>query len=120
VVAGDFAVIGGMAGVVQFVRIGRMGMVGGYSKLDRDVLPFSIADGIPAELRIINKINMERNGKGEQVKEVHDAFKTIVRSGMTLEEAAADLRERYPDSAEIAEMLEFAEQSDRGLARPKG
>ena len=116
----NYAVIGGYVGVVQFVKIGVMAMVGGYSKLAQDVLPYCIAEGVPAETRSINKIGMERKGKSpETIKVIADAFKKIMRSGMALDHVVKILRKEYPESVEIGEMLEFIANSDRGLARPR-
>ncbi len=116
----DNAIIGGYTGVVQFVKIGKMAMIGGYSKLTHDVLPFTIADGIPAEMRVINKIGMERNGKSkETIKIVSDAFKKIIRSTLTLEEATTEIQDIFPDSPEISEIIDFISKSRCGLARKK-
>lgn len=116
---GDYAVIMGKAGCVPFARVGTMGLVGGYSKLTHDVLPYCIADGIPAALRTINKVRMERCEKSKQaVSEALKAFKTIIRSNLSLDEAVAQLREEFPDSPEVNEMIDFALSSKLGLARP--
>ena len=119
---GDGAVIAGYTGVVQFCRIGRMSMLGGYSKLTQDILPFTIAEGIPAHIRTVNRIRMSRFGKFEdqQIRNVSKAYKAIIRSGKALEDATAELREQFPDDANVAEMIAFAESSERGLARPRG
>jgi UDP-N-acetylglucosamine acyltransferase len=117
---GDDAQIGGMTGVVQFVRVGAMAYVGGYSKLVQDVLPFCIADGIPAELRSVNKVKMQRRDMtAEQIRAVTSAFKTIVRAGKTVEEAVDELTRAFPHSAEVGAMLDFLQKSERGLARPR-
>ena len=64
----DHAVIGGLAAVHQFCRIGKLAMIGGCSKVVQDVPPFMIADGNPAETRTVNKIGMERNGVSEEAQ----------------------------------------------------
>ncbi len=118
VIVGDHAIISGYCGIVQFVRVGAGAFIGGYSKLTQDALPYCIADGVPAETRTINKIGMERRGfSPETIRTVRQAFKTIIRSGLTLAEAAAELEEKFPDSPEVKQMLEFARASDIGLAR---
>ncbi len=117
---GDHAVIMGNAGIVPFARVGTMGLVGGYSKLVQDVLPFCIADGNPAELRSINKVKMERLGRSrEQIRVVGLAFRKIIRSGLSLEKAIEELRAEFPDSPDVSAMIEFALTSERGLARPR-
>lgn len=116
---GDYAIIGGHSGVVQFIRIGTMTMIGGFAKVSHDVLPFIIADGIPAVPRAVNKIGMTRRGKSSAaVKVVEDAFRVIFRSNLTTEEATKRLREQYPDDADVAHILEFIGQCTKGLARP--
>jgi UDP-N-acetylglucosamine acyltransferase len=118
---GDAAVIAGYTGVVQFCRIGRMAMLGGYSKLTQDILPFTIAEGIPAHIRTVNRIRMERFAgfSGEQIRAVSKAYKAMIRSGKSLEDAISELRVEFPDDANVAEMIAFAESSERGLARPR-
>ena len=118
---GDGAVIAGYTGVVQFCRIGRMAMLGGYSKLTQDILPFTIGEGIPAHIRTVNRIRMERFGgfDGDQIRNVGKAFKAIIRSGKPLEEAIADLNAKFPNDENVAEMTAFAASSERGLARPR-
>jgi len=114
----DYAIIGGYSGAVQFVRIGTMAMVGGYSKLTHDVLPYTIADGMPAEMRVINKIGMERNGVSrDSIKAVASAFKTIVHSNLTVKEAVEKIKQT--DCQEIDTIIEFISNSQKGLARSK-
>ncbi|MGW6011279.1 acyl-ACP--UDP-N-acetylglucosamine O-acyltransferase [Streptomyces sp. NPDC055210] len=59
---GDHAVIGGGSGLVQWVRVGRLAMVGGLTKVERDVLPFTVVDGVPARQRGLNHVGMRRHG----------------------------------------------------------
>ncbi|MDP7399592.1 MAG: hypothetical protein QF541_22165, partial [Lentisphaeria bacterium] len=117
---GDAAVIGGHSGVVQFVKIGTMSMVGGFSKLGQDVCSFCIADGVPAETRVTNKIGMQRNGKSpEQIQAVANAFRVIFQSDLPIDAAVAALRDSAAEFAEVQTMLDFIAASERGLARPK-
>ncbi len=116
----DAAVIGGMTGIIQFTKIGTMAMVGAYSKLDHDVPPYCIADGLPAELRAVNRIGMERHGKSpEAIQVMRHAFRRIFRAGLTLEKALDELTATYPDSPEIAALRAFAARSTRGICRPR-
>ena len=86
----------------------------------KEVLPYAIADGNPAELRAINKIGMERRGiSPETISAVNKAFKLLARSSMTVEQAVAQLREEYADIPEVQYMADFAESSQMGIARSK-
>ena len=81
----DYAVIGGLAAMHQFCRIGKMAMIGGCSKVVQDVPPFMMADGNPAETRTINKIGMERNGVSEEAQAaLRQAYKILFREGLTI------------------------------------
>src|SRR5437879_5546576 len=85
VIVEDKAVIGGLAAVHQFCRIGKMAMIGGCSKVVQDVAPFMLADGNPAETRTVNKVGMERNGISEDTQAaVRQAYKILFRQGLTI------------------------------------
>ena len=118
VVVGDHAIIAGLAAVHQFCRIGRYAMVGGCSKLVQDVAPFMMADGNPAETRFVNKVGLERAGfSPETIATLVKAYKTVFRSGLTLEKAVAQLEAESPSVPELREVVEFIRASQRGLAR---
>src|SRR5436190_2275213 len=86
----DHAVIGGLAAVHQFCRIGKMSIIGGCSKVVQDVPPFMLADGSPAETRTVNKVGLERNGVSEPAQSaLRQAFKILFREGLTIPNALA-------------------------------
>ncbi|MDA9741344.1 acyl-ACP--UDP-N-acetylglucosamine O-acyltransferase [Prochlorococcus sp. AH-736-L15] len=58
----DKAVIGGCLGIHQFVHIGYLAMIGGMTRVDRDVPPFCLAEGHPGRLRGLNRIGIKRSG----------------------------------------------------------
>ena len=58
----DYAIIGGCLGIHQFVHIGYLAMIGGMTRVDRDVPPFCLAEGHPGRLRGLNKIGIKRSG----------------------------------------------------------
>jgi UDP-N-acetylglucosamine acyltransferase len=116
---GDAAVLSGHVGVVQFVKIGKMAFVGGYSKLAQDVLPYCVADGMPAVHRAVNRVGMERHGRdGDTIRAVAEAYKLIIRSGTPLEQAREQLAAADP-CKEICDILTFTADTKTGLARPR-
>jgi UDP-N-acetylglucosamine acyltransferase len=120
VIIDDNAIVNGKTGVAQFVRIGKFAFIGGFNKVNRDILPFCIAEGNPSELRAVNRIGMERHGyDAEAIKAVRDAFRTLIRSGIPLAEAVEIVGKDFPEQKEVAEMVDFALNSKLGLARPK-
>ena len=115
---GDHAIMGGLTAVHQFCRVGRYAITGGCSKIVQDVPPFMIADGNPAKVRGINLVGLERSGfPPEKVKEIKEAFRLIYRSKLNTRQAIEAIRQELPASDEINQVLEFIEQSERGIIR---
>jgi UDP-N-acetylglucosamine acyltransferase len=118
VVVEDHAVIGGLAAIHQFCRIGKMSIVGGCSKVVQDVPPFMMADGNPAQTRTINKVGMERNGISEDSQAaLKSAYKIIFREGLTVSNALLKIETDLPQVEEIKHLLKFARSSERGLSK---
>jgi len=116
----DNVVFGGMVGVHQFVRIGKMAMISATSKVVQDILPFSLADGNPAACVTINKIGMQRNGiEADEIQAVNRAYKKLFRANITVEDAINQLQEEYKKFPAVHYLVEFAKNSERGMARPK-
>jgi UDP-N-acetylglucosamine acyltransferase len=115
---GDNAVMGGLTAVHQFCRIGRFAITGGCSKIVQDVPPFMIADGNPAEVRGINTVGLERKGFApDKIKTIKEAFRLIYRSKFNTRQAIEALRKELPASDEINQIIEFIENSERGIIR---
>ncbi len=118
VVVEDCAVVGGLAAVHQFCRIGRMSIIGGCSKVVQDVPPFMLADGNPAETRTINKIGLERNGVAEDAQSaLRQAFKILFREGLTIPNALARIEQELPPLPEIQHLVHFVRTSERGISK---
>jgi len=115
---GNHAVMGGLTAVHQFCRIGRFAITGGCSKIVQDVPPFMIADGNPAEIRGVNLVGLERKGfTPESVKWIKEAFRLIYRSKYNTRQAVDAVRKELPQTEEIMQIIEFIEQSERGIIR---
>jgi UDP-N-acetylglucosamine acyltransferase len=115
---GDYAVIGGLAAIHQFCRIGKMSMIGGCSKVVQDVPPFMMADGNPAETRTVNKIGMERNGLSEKSQSaMRQAFKILFREGLTISNALVQLEKQLPELEEVQYLIQFVRSSERGISK---
>jgi len=114
----DWAIVGGGTVVHQFVRIGRHSMIGGGSRIPQDVAPFIKLAGSPPRLAGINSIGLERRGVAKDVVDaLSGAYRVVFRDGLTVAEAVARLRERWPGVAEVEHLARFAETSARGLTR---
>ncbi len=119
VTIGDYANIGGLSAIHQYCHVGRAAMVGGMCRVVQDVLPFTIAEGFPAHMRVINKVGMERAGySSDEIAEVRKAFRILFMREMRLEDAVQQVQQEFPDSANVQLMIESINSSQRGLARP--
>ena len=88
------AVIGGMLGIHQFVHIGKMAMLGGMSRIDRDVPPFMLVEGNPSKVRSLNLVGLKRSGlNSDEMKLLKQAFRTLYRSDLKTADAVSQLKE---------------------------
>ena len=118
VVVEDYAIVGGLAAVHQFCRIGKMSIIGGCAKVVQDVPPFMIVDGHPGVTRGINKIGMERHAvPAEVIRGLYEAYKIIFKSGLTMMAALDRVILEIPQSQELAHFVDFCRKSERGIAR---
>lgn len=114
----DHAIIGGLAAVHQFCRIGKLSIIGGCSKVVQDVPPFMLVDGNPAETRTINKVGLERNGVSEETQcALKQAYKILFREGLTIPNALARIESDLPPLPEIQHLVQFVRTSERGISK---
>ena len=114
----DYVVIGGLAAIHQFCRIGKMSMIGGCSKVVQDVAPYMIVDGNPGETRMVNKVGMDRRGiSAEAQTALRQAYKILFRDGLTISNALARIQKELPSLPEVEHLVKFVEGSQRGVAK---
>ncbi len=118
IVIEDYAILGGIVAVHQFVRIGSYAIVGGQTGVGMDILPYVSASGNRAQLYGLNLVGLKRRGFSEEtISILKKAYKTIFRSGLTLEEALRKIRDEFPLSPEIEHLVAFIRNSKRGITR---
>jgi UDP-N-acetylglucosamine acyltransferase len=114
----DRAVIGGLAAIHQFCRIGRMAIVGGCSKVVQDIPPFMLADGNPATVRTVNRVGLERNQVSVEAQAaLKQAHRLLFREGLTMTNAISRIEAELPPLEEIQHLVAFVRSSQRGIAR---
>ena len=113
----DRAIISGVSAVHQFVRIGRHAFVGGCSRVAKDVPPYVKAVGNPVKLYGLNSVGLQRHGFTEAtLTELKRAYRLLFRSDLMLSAAVARARaEMDPSLAEVRHLLDFVENSPRGV-----
>ncbi len=114
----DHVTLGGLVGVHQFVRIGSYAFISGGSMVAMDIPPYCMAQGDRAALVGLNAVGLARHGfdKG-RVRRIKSAYRTIFRSALGLKEALAQVRAELGDDEDIARLVSFVEQSERGVTR---
>ena len=113
---GDGANIGGMVGVHQFVRIGRLAFIGGRSKILKDCPPFMLVEGNPAWVRGLNRVGLKRQEVSAAAQsELKDAYRTLFMGDDTLSSAVDQLRARVTTSEGKELVAFFADGSERGF-----
>lgn len=118
VVVEDGVNIGGLVAIHQYSRIGKLSMLGGGAMVSKDVPPFVMVVGDRAELRGVNIVGMRRKGfSRDKIKEIKSAYKKLFRSKMPISEAIAKIKQEKDLSEEIKYMLNFIENSKRGICR---
>ena len=114
----DHAILGGYAGVNQFLRIGAHSMVGGMTHVVNDVPAFVIVSGQPALARSINSIGMKRRGFArEEIELMKKAFKILHLRNLTMQEAIPQIKALSEDSEVLKILVDSVESSCKGLHR---
>ena len=119
VVVEDKAVVSGLVGFHQFVRVGTMAMIGGVQKITQDVPPYMIVDGNgKAEVVGINRVGLTRRGVSEETQTaLRQAHRILCRSGLLATAALARIEAELPPLPELKHLVEFFRASKRGVLR---
>jgi len=112
----DQARISGVIPIHQFVRIGTHSIVGGGSRVPKDILPYIKAAGNPLRVSGLNTIGLQRAGfEPDTMKALREAYRLIYRSNLNVTQAVERIKSEVAPIPEIQHLLEFIETSDRGI-----
>ena len=113
----DGATVGGISVLHQFVRVGRLAMIGGDSGLRQDAPPFMLTNGpAPALVYGLNRVGLARASLSVGARrELKQAFRILYRSGLNTSQAVERIHAELACLPEIIELLEFIGHSRRGL-----
>ncbi|MCX6089569.1 MAG: acyl-ACP--UDP-N-acetylglucosamine O-acyltransferase [Atribacterota bacterium] len=113
----DGATLSGFVGIHQFVRVGKLTMIGGLSKVVLDIPPYCLADGHPARLFGQNVVGLKRRGFSRENREIiKKIYQILFKPGTTEEEALHNVAKEYP-GVFAEEIISFIQKSRRGIAR---
>jgi UDP-N-acetylglucosamine acyltransferase len=115
----DGAIIGGLAAVHQFVRIGAYSFISGLSGVPQDIPPYILVAGGRCKPYGLNMVGLKRHGfPQEAIRGLKNAYKIIFRSGLTLEKAIEAIEEdEIGGIPEVLHLVQFIKGSKRGICR---
>jgi UDP-N-acetylglucosamine acyltransferase len=114
----DWAIIGGMSGIHQYVRIGAHAFVAGCSVVRLDVPAFVMAAGFGAEPKGLNTEGMKRRGySSEEIQAMRKTYRIFYRSGLSKDDALTELLEPSGQYASVMQFTQFIKSSKRGFIR---
>ena len=118
VVIEDYVTLGGFALIHQFVKVGAYSFCGMGSGVNKDVPPYMIVTGNPAEARGLNSVGLKRRGiSSDSIRALKNAYRDIYTSGMKLTEAVEQLQEQDMKCAEVENFVEFIRNAERSIVR---
>lgn len=114
----DKVVIGGLAAIHQFVRVGKLSIIGGCSKVVKDIPPFSTCDGHPARVYGLNLLGLRRSDISTEAQAaLKKAFKILFHSGLPFKSAIEKFGQDLRRFEEVTYLLDFVKNSKRGMCR---
>ena len=117
---GEFAIIGGLSAVHQFVRIGKHAMVGGMSGVEHDVIPYGSGMGNRARISGLNIVGLKRRAfSRDDIHELRKAYRMIFAAEGTLNERLDDVSEDFGTIEPVVEIIDFIRaDSSRAICQP--
>ncbi len=112
----DWVIIGGLAGLHQFSRVGEHSMIAGAAKITQDVPPYILAVNNPAEFGGLNIVGLKRRGfKPEDIQILKDVYGLIYNKSHNVSQAVKIIEEKFGDNVYAKKVLNFLSQSKRGI-----
>ena len=115
---GDWVILSGYAGIHQFCKVGSHSFLANNAAVTRDVPPYLLVAGTPAEPRGVNSEGLKRRGFGpEQIANIRNAYRLLYRSGLKLAAATEQLQALAADQPELLPFVQFLAASERSIIR---
>lgn len=115
----DYATVGALCPVHQFCRIGRYAFIGGGTTITQNVLPYSLTSAKrETHAYGLNKVGLARRGfSPERVRAIHHAYRLLLAAKLNTTQALAKMREEGTPGEDVAYLIAFIEQSERGVLK---
>ena len=112
----DWVIIGGLAGLHQFSRVGEHSMIAGAAKITQDVPPYILAVNNPAEFGGLNVVGLRRRGfKAEDIQILKEAYKCLYDKSLNVSQAVGVIESKFGDNVYVLKLLKFLSGTKRGI-----
>ncbi|MBL7481642.1 acyl-ACP--UDP-N-acetylglucosamine O-acyltransferase [Legionella bononiensis] len=118
VVIEDNVTVGAFSVLHQFIKLGRMSMIGALSLITKDVTPFALVSGNPAKRYGLNIERLRRSGYNPEARiAIQRAYKILFHKGFSMKKAIEQLECEFPENLDIQYLIQFLHNSTRGIYR---
>lgn len=115
---GDHVILSGYAAIHQFCKIGAHAFLANNAAVTRDVPPYLMVAGSPADPKGINSEGLKRRGfSAGQIQNIKQAYRILYRSKLKLTEATEKLAELAREAPEVQPFVDFLPRVTRSLIR---
>jgi UDP-N-acetylglucosamine acyltransferase len=112
----DYAFIGGLVAIHQFVNIGTHSIIGGLFRVPKDIPPYIMAGGTPVSFERLNVIGLRRRGfTNETLSTINDAYRILFLSKLNVSQGVEKIKSTMTITPEIQNILAFIAKSKRGI-----
>jgi UDP-N-acetylglucosamine acyltransferase len=112
----DWVIIGGLAGLHQFSRVGEHSMIAGAAKITQDVPPYILAAHNPAEFNGLNVIGLRRRGfKAEDIQILKETYKYLYDNSLNVSQAVEVIKSKFGNNIYVQKILNFLSGTTRGI-----
>ena len=114
----EYAIIGGISAIHQFVKIGSYSMISGGSLVRKDVPPYIKVAKEPLSYVGVNSIGLSRRGFNEdKILEIQNVYRHIFQSNMNYTQALKKIKNNFDSNKEIKNIIQFISKSERGIIK---
>ncbi|MGB5132361.1 MAG: acyl-ACP--UDP-N-acetylglucosamine O-acyltransferase [Steroidobacteraceae bacterium] len=115
---GDWVILSGYSGVHQYCKVGAHSFMANNAAVTRDVPPYLLVAGTPAEPKGVNSEGLKRRGfSAEQIANIRTAYRLLYRSGLKLAAATWQLQALAANQPELLPFVQFLAASERSIIR---
>ena len=112
----DYAFIGGLVAIHQFVNIGAHSIIGGHFRIPKDIPPYIMAGGWPVTFERLNIIGLRRRGfSKETIDTLNDVYRILYLSKLNVSQGVERIKASMTITPEVQHILDFIAQSKRGI-----